>query len=265
MVSSVETLGGRVDRKTVVGSRRSRDAFGRFVEEAITRVRSNRNSAVLTTERGVGSEAIASQASITFLQLDELLENSISSIGGKIGKNPRRDWISGDFPQAVALIELKKARQALRDIGVGKTTVELLDGRDDDFRFLVHALGVRDGKKTFPMDREEIQARLLALDHEIESSNNKGSLGRGGVEALSLEKRSLTLQLTLLDIPERDYAEVEKIKGAKTNMKGVSADILHYSFAGVPHSRVTITLNDEMREKAKDDLQNLPPLANKVN
>ncbi len=217
----------------------------------------------LARDKDVEKTTMADFAKSPFLKVDSLLESWISSIGGKIGKNPRRDWVSGDFPQAVALIELKKARQALRDIGAGKTTVELFDGRDDDFRFLVHALGVRDGKKTFPMDREEIQARLLALDHEIESSNNKGSLGRGGVEALSLEKRSLTLQLTLLDIPERDYAEVEKIKGAKTNMKGVSADILHYSFAGVPHSRVTITLNDEMREKAKDDLQNLPPLANR--
>ncbi len=247
------------ETEALIPRRRKRDAFGRFAKTIIGKARTKSHSAAVLVEN-VDNEVIVSHSFVTFLQFDHLLEQSINSMGTDIGRNPRRDWISGDFSKSMVLEELKDARIALRDVAAGKTTVELLDGRDDDLGHLIYALGIKGGKKKPPKSKEEMEKELFLIDQGIQKSNNRRSSEAKDTEALLLGRRALVAQLTLRDIPDRDYVEMGTIKGAETNMKGVSADILHYKFAGKLRSRVTITLDETMRKQVKDDLQDLPPL-----
>lgn len=254
---SGETLG--VKTEALTPRRRKRDAVGRFAKTIIGKARARSHSVAVLAEN-VDNEVVVSQSFVTFLQFDRLLEDSINSMGTDIGRNSRRDWISGDFSKPRILEELKDARIALRDIAAGKTKAELIDGRDDDLGHLIYFLGVKGGKKEFPKSKREMEKELLAINQEIQNASSKGFSGRGETEELSSRRRALVVQLTLLDIPNRDYVEVEVIKGAETNIEGVSANVAHYKFAGVSRSRVTIMLDEAMREKVKNDLQNLPPL-----
>lgn len=264
MVASKEATFGKAPLGGVrVGEqperRRKRDVLPAVTRGVIQRIRGH--SQPLSSEgKSSDGEAVAPRSFISFLDLDVLLEQSISSMGTNIGGNPKRDWISGNFPQAAVLAELKRARKALRDIGAGEATVELLDGRDDDLGFLINTLSIKGGAKKFPVGKQVMEKRLTAIDQEIQGLSGGGS-SRKQLETLSSERMSLVLQITLSDTPNRDYVELETIKGANTSIEGVFADVVHYSFVGVPHSKVTITLSDEMRKKAKDDLQHLPPLA----